>query len=279
LKPNATVSTVGCVTAIQSSEPPPFGDERQTSIAEYVSARGRARNSELAAMTGVTEVTIRKDLRVLQDRGLLKRTHGGAIARTPLVERELAGRLASNREGKAAIARRCTAMVGEGDSIFLDSGTSVDAIAQALLTDPAATPRNLTVLTNTIGVAEAAADVRGVDHVLLGGELRRSSRALVGPMVLHALQRFTVGIAFIGVSGFSEGGLSVSSVAEAEVKATVIENARQVVVPLDHTKVGATDFARICGLEEVDVVVMDKRVPAVQALCEANDIELIVADG
>jgi DeoR/GlpR family transcriptional regulator of sugar metabolism len=258
--------------------PPAFGDERQAIIADYVSARGRARIAELAAMVGVTEVTIRKDLRALHDRGVLKRTHGGAIALTPLVERELSGRLGSHREGKQAIGRRCAAMVSEGDSVFLDSGTTVDAVARALLTTPGAPPRNITILTSTLGVAEVAVDVPGVDHVLLGGELRRSSRSLVGPVALRALQQFAVSVAFIGVSGLSEAGISVSSVAEAEVKATAIESARRVVVAVDHTKVGATDFARICTLDAVDTVVMDRRVPAVEELCEAHDVELLVAD-
>jgi DeoR/GlpR family transcriptional regulator of sugar metabolism len=276
LKRNASGASVSDV--IVPSREAAFGDERQATIAEYVTTRGRARITELAAMTGVTEVTVRKDLRALQDRGVLKRTHGGAIALTPLVERELAGRQASNQEAKAAIARRCAELVGAGESVFLDSGTSVDAVAQALLADPVTTPANLTVLTNALSVVERTAEAPGVDHVLLGGELRRSSRSLVGPLALHCLQRFTVGIAFIGVSGFAEGGISVSSVGEAEVKACAIENARKVVVPLEHTKVGATDFARICGLDEIDVVVMDKRVPAVEDLCAAHGVELLIAN-
>jgi DeoR/GlpR family transcriptional regulator of sugar metabolism len=240
-----------------------------------VATRGRARIADLAPMLGVTEVTIRKDLRALQDRGLLKRTHGGAIALTPLVGRDLSERLGRNRAAKEAIARRCVEMIGDGHSIFLDSGTSVDAIARALFRSGGRIPRNLSVLTNALDIAEAAAQAPGVDHVLVGGELRASSRALVGPIALQALQRFTVSLAFIGVSGFSQAGISVSSMAEAEVKATVIENARKVVVPLDHTKVGATDFARVCGLDEIDVVVMDKRVPAVEELCAAHDVQLV----
>jgi DeoR/GlpR family transcriptional regulator of sugar metabolism len=257
---------------------PAFVDERQAAIAEYVATRGRARIAELVSLLGVTEVTIRKDLRVLQDRGVLKRTHGGAIALTPLVDRELSGRLSRNRDAKAAIARRCAAMVGEGESIFLDSGSTVDAIARKLFASPGTGRRNLSVLTNALGVAEAAAHVPGVDHILLGGELHRSSRALVGSFALQALEGFTVGTAFIGASGFSEAGISVSSVAEAAVKATAIENARRVVVALDHTKVGATDFARICALDALDIVVMDRRVPAVEELCHAYDVQLLVAD-
>lgn len=260
-----------------ASAGPAFVDERQAVIREYVSTRGRARIAELAALLGVTEVTIRKDLRVLHERGVLRRTHGGAIALTPLVERELAGRAIHNREAKEAIGRRCAAMIRDGDSVFLDSGTTVDAIARALFGAAEPTPRNITVLTNTLGVAEAAAAVPGVDHVLLGGELRSSSRALVGPMVLRGLQQFTVTIAFIGASGLSEAGISVSSLAEAEIKATVVENARRVVVAADRSKLGATDFARICQLDEIDTLVMDESVPGIEELCAAHEIELVIA--
>ena len=100
---------------------------------------------------------------------------------------------------------------------------------------------------------------------------------MIGALTLHDLQRFTVDVAFIGVSGFSDLGISVGSFAEAEIKASVIERARHVVVPVDHTKVGATDFARICELDEIDTVVMDRANPHIEQLCESHDIELVLA--
>ena len=98
-----------------------------------------------------------------------------------------------------------------------------------------------------------------------------------GRSTLHQLRRFTVDVAFIGVSGFSELGISVASIAEAEVKATVIERARRVVVPVDHTKVGAIDFARVCDLDEIDTIVMDHATPQIEQLCASRDLELVVA--
>jgi DeoR/GlpR family transcriptional regulator of sugar metabolism len=252
-----------------------FADERQARIAELVSVRGRARIGELSKLFGVTEPTIRKDLKVLHERGLLKRTHGGALAMQPVVEREFAGRQASNTAAKEAIARRCVGLIQDGDSVFLDSGTTVQAVAGAI----AANSNRLTLstLTTSVGVATTLADIPGVDCVLLGGQLRRVDGALVGALALENLQRFTFGLAFIGVSGFSAVGISVGSLAEAAVKAEAIERARRVVLALDHTKLGATDFARIAGLDVVDVVVMDRTTPAVEELCAGYDIELITA--
>jgi DeoR/GlpR family transcriptional regulator of sugar metabolism len=253
-----------------------FADERQARIAELVSVRGRARIGELSKLFGVTEPTIRKDLKVLHERGLLKRTHGGALAMQPVVEREFAGRQASNTAAKEAIARRCVGLIQDGDSVFLDSGTTVQAVAGAI----AANSNRLTLstLTTRVGVATTLADIPGVDCVLLGGQLRRVDGALVGALALENLQRFTFTLAFIGVSGFSEMGISVGSLAEAAVKADAIERARRVVLAVDHSKVGTTDFARIAGLDTIDIVVMDEATPAVEELCIAYDIELLTAN-
>ena len=254
-----------------------FADERQARIAELVAAHGRVHNGELARQFDVSEPTIRKDLSALQQRGLVKRTHGGAIALQPLVDRELAAREATQPDAKHAIAGACLALIESGQSIFLDNGTTVGGVAAALAAEPANRRSNLTVLTNTIDVARSVAEVQTIEHVLLGGQLRVATGSVTGALTLHELRRFTVDVAFIGVSGFSELGISVASIAEAEVKATVIERARRVVVPVDHTKVGAIDFARICELDEIDTVVMDHATPQIEQLCASHDLELLVA--
>jgi DeoR/GlpR family transcriptional regulator of sugar metabolism len=259
-----------------SNDAPVFADERQARIAELVSVRGRARIGELAETFGVTEPTIRKDLSALQERGLLKRTHGGALAVHPTVDRELAQRQDAHRASKEAIADACVQLLQDGDSVFLDSGTSVEAVARRLAREPDGL--RLSVLTNSLGVATALADVSRIDCVLLGGHLRRVDGSVVGDLALDNLQRFSFSSAFLGVSGFSELGISVGSLAEASLKAAVIERARRVVLPLDHTKVGATDFARVSDLDSVDVVVMDEASPAVRELCAGYDIELITAE-
>jgi DeoR/GlpR family transcriptional regulator of sugar metabolism len=253
-----------------------FADERQSRIAEHVAVHGRARIGELAELFGVTEPTVRKDLSALQRQGLLKRTHGGALAVQPTIDRELAGRATSHRAGKEAIARACLGLLEDGDSLFLDSGTTVETLARMLAGDDRRV--RLSVLTNSLGVATALADVPTVDCVLAGGQLRRIDGSVVGDLALENLRRFTFSAAFLGVSGFSGSGISVGSLAEASVKEAVIERARRVVVPIDESKVGMTDFARVSGLDEVDVVVIDAATPALRELCASNEIQLVVAD-
>lgn len=263
--------------ADQAQTRPAFADERQQRIAELVAVRGRARIGELARALHVTEPTIRKDLTALQEQGLLKRTHGGAIALRPLNERELSDREVTHRDAKAAIGRACLALLNEGDSVFLDGGTTVGTIAAAIAANPQAAPRNLAVLTNAVNVATALADVSGIEHILLGGQLHRSSGCVVGALALHNLQRFAVGTAIISASGFSEPGISVASAAEAEIKATVIDGARRVIVALDHTKIGVTDFARICELDDIDTIVLDETTPELDELCALHNIAITLA--
>ena len=212
----------------RDGESPVFADERQAKIAELVSVRGRARIGELAKEFGVTEPTIRKDLRVLQSRGLLKRTHGGALALQPTVEREFAGRQATNPAAKEAIAHACVRLLQDGDSVFLDSGTTVSAVAGA-------------IAANSSGLRLSDADdeprrrrpagrcsryrLRFARRPAPAAWTARSS----GALALENLQRFTFSLAFIGVSGFSDVGISVGSLAEAAVKAEAIERARRVV--------------------------------------------------
>ncbi len=261
------------MTNDSTSVKPVFADERQQQIAELVTARGRVRLGELVDRFGVSEATIRKDLTALEARLVLKRTHGGAIALRPMVESELETRANIQAEAKERIAQACLREIHDGDAIFLDSGTTIQRIAQKLV------GRYLTVLTNTFDVAEAVADIPTVDHLVLGGRLRRVSRSVIGALAMENVERFTVNTAFIGISGFSETGLTVADADEAQLKAAMIERARRVIVPIDHTKVGATHFARICELDKVDVVVIDQASPHVRDLCAAYNIELIIADG
>ena len=235
--------------------------------------RGRARIGELAETFSVTEPTIRKDLSALQERGLLKRTHGGALAVHPNVDRELAGRQESHRASKEAIAEACLRLLEDGDSVFLDSGTTVEAFAR-LHRRPGSELR-LSVLTSSLASPPRSRRCRRSTACCSAGQVRRVDGSVAGDLALENLQRFTFSSAFLGVSGFSELGISVGSLAEAALKGAVIERARRVVLPIDHSKVGATDFARVSELDAVDVVVMDEASPAVRDLCAAYDIELI----
>lgn len=254
-------------------EEPIFADERQQQIADLVIAHGKVRTAQLTNLFGVTEPTLRKDLSVLEERGLLKRTHGGAVSVRPPLEQEVANRAAHNAEAKQAIALACLQEISDRDAIFLDNGTTVYQIARNL----GRSGRYVTVLTNAPAVAETIADLPTITHVLLGGYFRRISGCLVGPLALENLNRFTINTAFIGVSGISESGVTVSDLNEAQLKAAVISRAQRVILPIDHTKIGIVDFARVCEIDEIDVVVTDQENLYLQKWCGSHNIRLVVA--
>jgi DeoR/GlpR family transcriptional regulator of sugar metabolism len=220
-----------------------FADERRRRILELVNARGRVRVSELAQLVGVTEPTVRKDITDLDAQRLLRRTHGGALAVRPAYEANVSARADTNVGGKRAIARACLAEVKDGDAIFLDSGTTMIALAEAFSPDgglsaeggPVAVPVNVNILTNSLEVARAVAGLPGVRHNVLGGQYRVLGGCFVGPLTVEALQRFTLNVAFIGVTGLSEVGFTVADVNEAQVKISAMERARRVVVPTSRT--------------------------------------------
>ena len=154
---------------------PAFTEERRAEIIRLVKDRGRVRTSELAELLGVTEPTIRRDVNDLDRQGLLHRTHGGAIAAKAPREASLSTRAGVNRRAKVLIGRACCDLVRDGDAIFLDSGSTVEAIAEAIrdvCTQPVAPLRDITVLTNAIGVAILLTDVPGVRCTILGGTYR-----------------------------------------------------------------------------------------------------------
>lgn len=250
------------------SDQPAFAEERRQQIADLVTARGRVRITELAELLKVTEPTVRKDLGVLERQRVLRRTHGGAIAVKPQLEPTIDDRSLRHAESKRRIAQACVHHIERGDSIFLDTGTTVQMIAD-LLYQP-----NVNVLTNALGVAAALANRPAIRHTVLGGQYRPLGGSLVGPVALDTLTRFTVNTAFIGASGLTTDGVTVADIAEGQIKQTVIDHARHVVLAIDSSKFGQTDFVRICGLDRIDTVITDAAGDDVRAWCSQHQTEL-----
>ena len=256
-----------------SSEGASFPDERQERIAEMVATRGKVRIGQLTELFGVSEPTVRKDLTLMEQRGLLKRTHGGAVSIRPPVEQAITSRLAEHAEAKRLIGKACVELLAPGEAIFLDSGTTVQQIAHAL----AGTGLRLTVLTDSPSSAEALADLPGVSHLLIGGQLRRISGCLTGPLAMENLKQFTISTAFLGASGLSEIGVSVSDLSEAQLKAAVVAMAQRVVLPIDHTKIGISDFAHVCDIADLDIIVTNEVSDRLEKLCRGSQVQLVAA--
>jgi len=249
-----------------------FGEERRERIVAVVNARGRVRIGELAREVAASEPTVRKDLALLERAGLLRRTHGGALALRPPAERSFSDRLGRDAEAKTAIARVCIDLVADGDAVYIDSGTTTLRIAELL------TARNVNALTNGIAVAAALAEKPTVRHTLVGGVLRPSAGAVAGALAVENIARFSVSTAFIGVTGLTADGISVADHSEAQLKAAVLGRARRVVVPMDVSKLGINDFALVAPLDAVDMVITVDAPPELVELCAEHGVELVDAD-
>ncbi len=176
-----------------------------------------------------------------------------------------------HREAKECIAAAVVAHIHPGAAVFLDSGTTVELVAETLNIP------NVNVLTNAVEVARLVADRPDMRHTLIGGQLRSLGGSLVGPIALQTLTRFTVDVAVIGASGLTEEGVSVADVAEAQIKQAAIDRARSVILAMDSSKFGRSDFVGVCGLDRIDTIITDTASSDARAWCEEHHVSLEVA--
>lgn len=209
--------------------------DRHRAILDLVLMRD-ANVEQLSSTLGVSEATIRRDLAQLAKERRLVRTYGGATARVGTHEPEasLEERSAAQREQKEAIAQAAAMHVGEGDTVFLDGGTTCAALARHLVAR-----QNLHVVTNNLLAVMTLANAPGVQLTLLGGDVRSSSMSTLGPLAELALSRLSVDRAFLGADGVVAGvGLCEASAQQAWLKECIVARAADVVVLADTEKLG-----------------------------------------
>lgn len=257
-----------------------FAVERREQILRIVNEQGRVRTGELAQQLEVTEPTIRKDITDLESQGLLVRAHGGAVARGSMAEVDISARETKYLKEKQAIARACIGLIRDGDSIFLDGGTTQHELARLLARADAAgraNRRGVKILTNSFKIGEICEHM-AEPPVMLGGRYRSSGGCFVGPLTMSTLRQFRLDMTFIGVTGITDTGFCAADLAEAEIKTEAVMRAGRTVVPMDHSKIGLADFITICPLRAVQTVVTDRTDDELSRWLDTADVELIVAD-
>lgn len=247
-----------------------LAQQRQSAILELIRQRGGVRVSHLVSRFGVSDMTIRRDLEVLAERGLVDKVHGGATLAGPgsADEPGFAAKSIRQQAEKRAIAERAAGLVEPGMAIALSAGTTTAALAARL-----ADVRGLTVVTNSIPVADVFYRAGRPDQtVVLTGGTRTPSDALVGPIAVGALRDLHVDQLFLGVHGLSvRAGLTTPNLLEAETDRAFIAASHQVVVLADHTKWHSLGIATIAPLTAVHLLITDADVPA-----EAAELDLAV---
>ncbi|MGA2853392.1 MAG: DeoR/GlpR family DNA-binding transcription regulator [Verrucomicrobiota bacterium] len=228
---------------------------RLDNLRELVRGKGVIRIEEICQQLRVSPATVRRDLDQLEESGAIRRVHGGAVSVESRLEEALFDDKASiaARE-KNRIAEAALQFIAPGDTIYLDGGSTVLEFAQ-LLHDRT----NLTVVTNSLRAAHELAG-RGPRLILIGGELRRLSQTMVGPLTRCVLRELHVDKAFMGTIGLSlKEGMTTTDPGEAYTKELVMSQARQVILLADSGKAGKVAFARAGRLESVHVLVTDKQ--------------------
>jgi len=250
--------------------------ERRRRIAESVRSHGVVSVAEMAEALGTTEITLRRDLHVMAKDGLLVRTHGGAI-RPSGVGHEPSYSEKAQQAGaeKAAIARLALEMIRPGDSIVLGPGTTTLALARLLVHSP-----ELTVVTNSLLVAQALMEAPRVEVILTGGTLRRSIHALVGPATEESVRALRASQAFISGNGFTvDRGLSTPSPVVAATDRALAGAAQHVVVLADYTKIGEETMCQTVPAARVHTLITESKAPPseLEAIRSAG-LEVRVAD-
>ncbi|MEZ4605398.1 MAG: DeoR/GlpR family DNA-binding transcription regulator [Deinococcales bacterium] len=248
-------------------------NERQFIILERLEAMQRVQVSELAEHFAVSEVTIRKDLQELEERSLLKRVHGGAVAtRRSKYNPALSFRPMS--QAKINIAKAATQLIHDGDTLILDAGSTTLALAQLLNQQF----RGLTIITNSLAIIN---ELAGGDFELfsLGGEVRQHSHAFIGPLTVHSLSKVHADTVFLGATSLNlEKGLGTPNLSEAETKAAMIRAASQRVALADSSKLGQASLATFAHWDEIHTLVCDKDVDKVfKEGLKLHRVELIIA--
>lgn len=260
-----------------------FAPERRKRILEKLNEHQRVIIKELSKEIKVSEVTLRTDLTRMEEKGLLKRTHGGAVL-TDNIDNEISfsTRERRNRHEKSAIAKRATELISHGQCIMLDASSTTLELARILKERQIC----LTVVTSGINTALELQDHPDITVILLGGIVKKGSHSLEGSLGINILNQINIDVMFASANGFSfESGLTDFNVYEVELKKAMVNTSKRVTALLDHTKINKNSIASFASVNQVHTIITDcnvtdsymkkfeeHNVKVIRVLTDENDI-------
>ncbi len=255
---------------------PRAASRRLAEILGIARQAGRVSVDDLAQRFAVTPQTIRRDLNELCEARVLTRVHGGAMIASGVENLAYEARKAVAAPHKRLIGAAAAALVPGHSSLFINIGTTTEAVARAL-----AGHAGLLVITNNLHVAGELYRNSGIEVVLAGGVIRHSDGGIIGPGTVEQIRQFRVDTAVVGTSAIdADGTLLDFDIREVQVSQAIIASARRVMLVADGSKFLRSAPVRIAHLSDVDVLVTDRLPSAeVAALCAANDVEVVEAGG
>ncbi|ABR47050.1 transcriptional regulator, DeoR family [Alkaliphilus metalliredigens QYMF] len=230
-----------------------FAEERKKNIVEAINQDGSVKVGKLADVYGVTEATIRRDLQELEEKKMLQRTHGGAVAMdSTKYELTVLERKDSYYQQKLQIGMKAAEMVEDGDSIIIDAGTTTLQMARHL------NRKNITVVTNSMTIAAELEGKPEIELIMIGGMVRWSTHAFVGPLAEEMLEKIRVDKVFLGTNGITlDDGLTTPNMLEAKIKQIMLAVSTEKILLCDSSKFSRRSFSKICKVQEIDMIISD----------------------
>lgn len=253
-----------------------FANQRRDKILDMIREDGHAKVANLSSIFKVSEVTIRQDLERLEQEGLIRREHGGAVlnqTRDAIGELQLVNQ--QNMDAKRAIAEEAVKLVHDGDTIILDSGSTTTEIAKLL-----SGFHNLQVITNALNIAMILGKESGISLNVTGGEFKSPTLSLTGDKAAQYFNGIHADKVFLATAGISlKAGLTYPSLSDLVVKKAMIDSADTVYLVADSTKIGKSSFASLGALSMIDFIITDSSITdADKKMFHDFDINLIIAN-
>ena len=252
-----------------------LSEERHQIILNILENQGSVLVTDLVSQFDVSEMTIRRDLDVLERKGLLRRVHGGAVSdRGRSYEPPFLSRSTTHQEEKERIGKMAAELVRSGDSITLDVGTTTLEVARHL-----AEKQNLTIITPCFQIASLLCENPSIRLILTGGILRHSELSMVGHLAERVFDEFYVDKLFLAAAGVDfDSGLTEYNLEDTLVKQAMIRTAKQVILVTDSSKFNRVAFTAIAPIDVIDTVVTDRSVaPSIVSKLKDLDIDVILA--
>ena len=229
--------------------------DRRNIIVKYLEEHGSAKVEDLAIKLDVTPMTIRRDLQYLEDNQIVSRIFGGAVLKSGLTgEVPYKNKIVSHNDEKKRIAKYAASFVEDGQTIFLDAGTTNIEIGKLLKSK-----QDLTIVTTDIKIAALLAFSTNFKVLSAGGLVQNSTGTCLGSHTVEFLKNINVDISFIGTSSITmEKGISTPSFEKADVKKQAIKSAKRSILVTDSSKFGKESFARVCDLDEFEMIITDR---------------------
>ena len=248
--------------------------QRHETILKIVGKEKHIEVLDLCEQLNVSAVTIRKDLKLLEKKGLLFRTHGGASLENPYInEKPVLEKEKISVEEKNGIAQAAANLITENDSILIASGTTVQALSKFIK------PKNkLTVITSSLYVVLHLIHDSNIEILQLGGYIRHSSASVIGSHAAQILENVSCSKLFLGVDGIDfDYGLSTTSLEEAQLNQKMLASAQKIIVLADSSKFGKKSFAKICDLSVISEIITDNGIsPLTKKRLEEKDIKVTI---